>query len=103
MTDSPSGFIDKLLRAVVGIEIPIDRLIGKLKASQDEDLQGRLGTITGLAAEGSESALAMADLVRRALDRHTDLRRGQSACSKHFAVKPSFEESSYGEGVDVSR
>lgn len=66
MTDAPADFIDKLLRAVVGIEIPIDRLVGKLKASQDEALQDRWGTVNGLAAEGTENAAAMALLVERA-------------------------------------
>lgn len=35
--DAPSDFIDKLMRGIVGIEISIDRLEVKLKASQDED------------------------------------------------------------------
>lgn len=69
MADAPADFIDKLLRAVVGIEIPIDALVGKLKASQDEELQDRWGTVEGLTAEGTESALAMASLVRKAIDR----------------------------------
>lgn len=69
VTDAPADFIDKLARAVVGIEIPIDRLVGKLKLSQDEALQDRLGTITGLVAEGTESAAQMASLVRQAIDR----------------------------------
>jgi len=69
MADAPSEFIDKLLRAVVGIEIPIDDLVGKRKASQDEELQDRWGTVKGLMAEGSDNALAMASLVRNAIGR----------------------------------
>jgi transcriptional regulator len=72
MTDAPADFIDKLLRAVVGIEIPIERLVGKLKASQDEALQDRLGTVVGLAAEGTENAMAMASIVERAISRRED-------------------------------
>ena len=68
MTDAPADFIDKLLRAVVGIEIPIERLVGRLKASH-EALQDRLGTASGLAAEGTENAAAMACLVERATQR----------------------------------
>jgi predicted FMN-binding regulatory protein PaiB len=34
--------------AIVGIENPIDRLEGKRKASQDEALPDRLGTVRGL-------------------------------------------------------
>ena len=73
VTDAPPDFIDKLTRAVVGIEIPIERLVGKLKASQDEDLQDRRGTVAGLAAEGTENAAAMASLVERAMAGREDV------------------------------
>ncbi|PLC06847.1 transcriptional regulator [Variovorax sp. RO1] len=66
-TDAPEAFIRKMARAVVGIEIPIDRLEGKLKASQDEALQDRQGTVQGLTAFGSENASAMARLVQQAM------------------------------------
>ncbi|MDF3832702.1 FMN-binding negative transcriptional regulator [Cupriavidus basilensis] len=68
VTDAPADYIDKMIRAVVGIEIPIDRLVGKLKASQDETMPDRLGTVTGLMAEGTENATKMASLVRLAID-----------------------------------
>lgn len=68
LSDAPKDFIDKLLNAVVGIEIPIDSLIGKLKASQDEELQDRLGTVAGLAAQGTENASTLASLVQAAID-----------------------------------
>lgn len=72
VTDAPTDFIDKLTRAVVGIEIPIDRLVGKLKASQDEAMQDRLGTVTGLEASETENASRMAFFVRQAIDRQQD-------------------------------
>ena len=65
--DAPSSFIDKLLRAIVGIEIPIDRLEAKLKASQDEAMPDRLGTVRGLHEQSSDEAKAMADLVMKAI------------------------------------
>jgi transcriptional regulator len=68
MADAPAAFIDAMLRAVVGIEITIDRLEGKLKASQDEALQDRIGTVGGLRQAGGDEALAMAGLVSRAID-----------------------------------
>jgi transcriptional regulator len=68
MADAPADYIDQLLRAIVGIEIPIDRLEGKLKASQDEALPDRLGTVAGLRAQaGDEQAGRVADLVMRAI------------------------------------
>lgn len=51
-----------------GIEIAIQRLEGKLKASQDEARPDREGTVLGLNASGSEAARTMAVLVRHALD-----------------------------------
>ncbi|ACB36588.1 FMN-binding negative transcriptional regulator [Leptothrix cholodnii SP-6] len=65
--DAPASFIDKLLRAIVGIEIPIDRLEGKLKVSQDEAMPDRLGTVRGLQEQASDEAGLMADLVMQAI------------------------------------
>ena len=67
IADAPGEYIDKLLRAIVGIEIPIDRLEGKLKASQDEALQDRHGTVAGLRSDDDQERRAMGELVRRAL------------------------------------
>jgi hypothetical protein len=39
VSDAPARYIDRMMNAIVGIEIPIDRIEGKLKVSQDEDLQ----------------------------------------------------------------
>jgi len=68
VSDAPSLFIDKLMRAIVGIEIPIDRLEGKLKASQDEAMQDRLGTVRGLNNETCDESGPMADLVMKAIE-----------------------------------
>lgn len=65
--DAPADYIDRMLRAIVGVEIPIERLEGKLKASQDEDLTDRLGTVSALRADPRDEAQAMAGLVARAL------------------------------------
>lgn len=39
MTDSSPDFIDPLLKAIVGVEIDITRLVGKLKLSQNEEIR----------------------------------------------------------------
>jgi len=65
--DAPADYIDKMLRAIVGIEIPIERLEGKLKASQDEAVRDRLGTVEGLRGLLRPKADAMAELVMGAL------------------------------------
>ena len=70
VADAPADFIDSLMRAIVCIEIPIHRLEGKLKASQDEAWADRVCTVNGLRAYPGEAAQAMADLVQNALDTH---------------------------------
>ncbi|CAL95070.1 FMN-binding negative transcriptional regulator [Azoarcus olearius] len=63
LDDAPSDYIDAMLRAVVGIEIEVQRLEGKYKASQNQPAANRAGVIEGLRGEGREQARAMADLV----------------------------------------
>ncbi len=60
--DAPREFIDTLLGAIVGIEIPVRRMQGKWKASQNRPLQDRLNIAEGMAAQPATSA--MAELVR---------------------------------------
>ena len=69
VSDAPAPYIEKMMNAIVGIEIPIDRIEGKLKASQDEDLQDRLGTVSALRKEPRQEAQAMAELVMDAIER----------------------------------
>lgn len=67
--DAPTDYIDKLMQAVVGIEISIDRIEGKLKASQDEALQDRRGTVKGLQMAPDDQSQTMAGLVLNARSR----------------------------------
>jgi transcriptional regulator len=39
MTDSSPDFIASLLKAIVGVEIEITRLVGKLKLSQNKEIR----------------------------------------------------------------
>jgi transcriptional regulator len=65
ITDAPNDYIDKMLRAIVGIEVPISRLVGKWKTSQNRPAEDRSGVVEGLLREGKESATVMAEIVRR--------------------------------------
>lgn len=65
--DAPADYIDRMLRAIVGVELPIGRLEGKLKASQDEDLPDRLGTVEALRSDPRGESRAMGALVAQAL------------------------------------
>lgn len=48
--DAPRGYIDKLMGAIVGIEIPLQRLQGKWKLSQDHPRQDQLNIAAGTDA-----------------------------------------------------
>ena len=64
VTDAPEDFLDRQMNAITGVEIPIARLLGKWKMSQNRPAQDRLGVEQALRGEGRESATAMADMVR---------------------------------------
>lgn len=59
VSDAPSDYIEKMLGAIVGIEIPITRLLGKWKVSQNRGSADR----TSVAADLSDSAPAMSRVV----------------------------------------
>jgi transcriptional regulator len=71
VSDAPSAYIDKMLRAVVGIEITIDRVEGRLKVSQDENEQDRRGTVEGLQHSTDASTQVLASLVLGELEEST--------------------------------
>lgn len=52
MTDSDPAFIDTLLKAIVGVEIEITRLLGKSKLSQNKDERDVRGAADALKAGG---------------------------------------------------
>jgi transcriptional regulator len=56
--DAPRDYIDAMIKAVVGIEIVIDRLEGKWKVSQNRSEADQVRVAAGLAAESAEPALA---------------------------------------------
>jgi transcriptional regulator len=65
VTDAPSEYVDTMLKAIVGIEIPLTNLVGKWKTSQNRTLPDKLGTVDGLMEHGDQNSQAMAALVRR--------------------------------------
>lgn len=65
VTDAPADFVDRQLRGIVGIEIPIARLEGKWKLSQNRGEEDRHGVIDGLGEEDAPDASRMAKLIPR--------------------------------------
>jgi transcriptional regulator len=49
VTEAPEDFIRTMLRGIVGLRIPIDRLEGKRKMSQNRTPEDRAGVAAGLA------------------------------------------------------
>ena len=66
MADAPSEYVAGMLADIVGIEIPIRSLVGKIKASQNRLPEDAAGAVEGLRERGSDADLAMADLIERA-------------------------------------
>lgn len=68
LSDAPEEYLDKLLGAVVGIEIVIERLEGKWKVSQNQSEPNRAGVAAGLAEQPHVSARQVAELVRERME-----------------------------------
>ena len=64
VSDAPADYIATMLRAIVGIEIPVSSLTGKWKVSQNRNTADREGVARGLSEQGTADAAAMAQLVR---------------------------------------
>ena len=63
IADAPADYIERMLGAIVGIEIPISRIEGKWKVSQNRADADRAGVVDGLAQSADPQARAMAALV----------------------------------------
>jgi transcriptional regulator len=65
VTDAPADYVNTMLKAIVGIEIPVRRLQGKWKMSQNRLPQDREGVIQSLESQGDTASLAILDKMRR--------------------------------------
>jgi transcriptional regulator len=52
MTDAPRDYIARQLEAIVGIEVPITRLVGKWKLSQNREERDALSAANELEQRG---------------------------------------------------
>jgi transcriptional regulator len=64
--DAPADYIVRNLAAITGLRLPIERLEGKWKLSQNRTAADREGVLGGLEASGNESSHAMAEAIRHA-------------------------------------
>ena len=63
VSDAPADYLDRMLQAIVGVEIPIARLVGKWKVSQNRPEADKLGVVAALVSKGDERSRTMAALV----------------------------------------
>ena len=67
VTDAPADFVEKLVAAVVGIEISVTEVVGKWKVSQNRSISDRAGVAEALEGEATASGAAVAALMRETL------------------------------------
>ena len=65
MSDAPEDYLRSQLKGIVGFALPIARLEGKWKMSQNRPAEDRAGTIAGLAGDGPAAAEVAAIMAAR--------------------------------------
>jgi len=68
VSDAPADFIKSLLSEIVGVELPIKRLEGKWKVSQNRTERERQGVIEGLSKLNTAESLAMKAMVEEMME-----------------------------------
>jgi transcriptional regulator len=69
LSDAPQDYLEKMIKAVVGIEIEIRRIDGKFKLNQNRPLQDRQSVIAALQSGSDIKAAQMAELIDRAANK----------------------------------
>jgi transcriptional regulator len=64
VSDAPAEYIAGVLKAIVGIEIPIARIEGKWKVSQNRPAEDRAGVVMGLSQGADPMQHTLAKLLR---------------------------------------
>ena len=64
LADAPADYLQALSQAIVCFEIPIERIEGKYKLSQNQSTANRAGVVQGLQQENQPDADKMAALVQ---------------------------------------
>lgn len=63
VTDAPAPFVAAQLKGIVGLRLPISRLEGKVKMSQNRSEADRAGVATGLSASADAQDRSVARLI----------------------------------------
>jgi transcriptional regulator len=65
----PAEFKASLLKAIVGFEMPIDRIEGKFKFGQNRPIEDQVAMLAQLEAGGDAGSHQLADLIRHEMSR----------------------------------
>jgi transcriptional regulator len=76
ISDAPMNYIEKLIKAVVGLEIIIDSMVGNFKLSQNKSAADYAGVIQGLSGSGLDSAVALANYMQQSDEQNVKKARG---------------------------
>jgi transcriptional regulator len=64
VSDAPADYLEKMITAIVGVEIPIRKLIGKWKMSQNRPVPDQLGVVAGLMGRNDAHAKGVASIIQ---------------------------------------
>ena len=64
VSDAPESYVNSQINGIVGLELPIRRLEGKWKVSQNRNERDRTAVIEGLTNLGTTDSLAMVNLIK---------------------------------------
>lgn len=64
MSDSPDEYINRMIQAVVGIQIEIVSMVGKFKINQNQPAANRKSVVEALKASGDASSMEMANAIQ---------------------------------------
>jgi transcriptional regulator len=65
VADAPDAFVAAQLKGIVGLEIPIARIEGKWKVSQNRPAIDQAGVVAGLQIEGDDAKVMAAEVLVR--------------------------------------
>jgi len=64
VADAPSEYVENMTKAIVGVEIAMERIEGKWKVNQNRSAEDRQGVMAGLDGLDSDAGQEMAALMR---------------------------------------
>jgi len=67
VSDAPADYVEKMLGAIVGLEIPVTSLLGKWKFSQKRSVADRQSVISGLERDGTAAQADVAAVIKTTL------------------------------------